>query len=160
MLRDLAGDEPLKQALQAWRGRPPSMVSGAEDAALFEGVLEKTSGKDLRWFFDDWVYKDRGLPDLTLVDVTPRELPAAAGRSTGWLVAVTVRNDGGATADVPLVIRSGTYSTTQRIRVPGFGSVTTRIVAEAAPTQVVLNDLGTPEQRTSIHTRDVVVHTR
>ena len=160
MLRDLAGDEPLKQALQAWRVRPPSIVSGAEDAALFERVLEKTSGKDLRWFFDDWVYKDRGLPDLTLVDVTPRELPAGAGRSTGWLVAVTVRNDGGAIADVPLVIRSGSYSTTQRIRVPGFASVTTRIVAEAPPTEVVLNDLGTPEQRTSIHTRDVVVHTR
>jgi hypothetical protein len=157
MLRGIVGDDALKLTLQAWRTRPASTEKPEQQAAAFEAALEKNYGKDLHWFFDDWVLHDRGLPDLTLVDVTPRELPATTGRSTGWLVSVTVRNDGAAVADVPLIIRSGSYSTTQRLRIPGFGSTSTRIVVEAAPTQVLLNDGGTPEQRTSSHTRDIAV---
>ena len=157
MLRDLAGEDPLKLTLQSWRNRPPSNDTPEHDAAAFEALLEKTSAKDLHWFFDDWVFHDRGLPDLTLIDVTPRQLPAAAGRNTGWLVSVTVRNDGAAIADVPLVIRSGSFSVTQRMRIAGFATITTRIVIESPPTQVVLNDGGTPEQRTSTHSRDIVI---
>ncbi|HEY5328769.1 MAG TPA: hypothetical protein VIJ79_02695, partial [Acidobacteriaceae bacterium] len=157
MLRDLAGDDPLKFTLQSWRNRPPSTDTPEQDAAAFEAALEKNSAKDLHWFFDDWVFHDRGLPDLSILEVTPRQLPATAGRSTGWLVSVTVRNDGAAVADVPLVIRSGSYSVTQRMRIAGFATVTTRIVVEAPPTQVVLNDGGTPEQRSSTHTRDIFI---
>jgi hypothetical protein len=153
--RDL-GDDVLKLTLQAWREQPVSTDTPEQQATLFEGALEKNYGKDLQWFFNDWVFHDRGLPDLTLVDVTPRELPASAGRSSGWLVAVSVRNEGAAVADVPLIIRSGSYSTTQRMRIPGFSNVTTRIVVEAPPTQVLLNDGGTPEQRISSHSRDIV----
>ena len=158
MLRDLTGDDPLKFTLQSWRNRPASTDTPEQDAAAFEAALEKNSSKDLRWFFDDWVFHDRGLPDLTIVEVTPRQLPATAGRTTGWLVSVTVRNDGAAVADVPLVIRSGSFSVTQRMRIAGFATFTTRVVVEAPPTQIVLNDGGTPEQRTSIHTRDIAIH--
>jgi hypothetical protein len=160
MLRDLAGEDALKQALGAWRVQPASTQTPEQDTTRFEALLEKTAAKDLHWFFDDWVLHDRGLPDLTIVDVTPRELPASVGKSSGWLVAVTVRNDGAATADVPLIIRSGSYSTTQRMRIPGFGTSTTRIVVEAPPTQILLNDGTTPEQRTSTHTRDIVLRAR
>jgi hypothetical protein len=159
MLRGLVGDDALKVTLQAWREQPASANTPELSALAFEALLEKTYGKDLHWFFDDWVLHDRGLPDLTIADVTPRQLPATAGRSTGWLVSVTVRNDGGAVADVPVVIRSGSYSTTQRMRIPGFASITTRVVVEAAPTQVLLNDGGTPEQRSSTHSRDIAIHT-
>jgi aminopeptidase N len=158
MLRDLAGNDALKQALQAWRVQPVSTQAPQQDAVRFEAVLEKTSGKDLRWFFDDWVLNDRGLPDLTIVDITPRELAPSLGKSAGWLVSVTVRNDGAAVADVPLVIRSGNFSTTQRLRIPGFGSTSTRIVVEAPPTEVLLNDGSTPEQRTATHSRAIVIH--
>jgi hypothetical protein len=157
MLRDIAGEDALKLTLQAFRNRGASAATPEQDATAFEALLEKTSGKDLRWFFGDWVMRDRGLPDLTMVDVTPRQLPATAGRTNGWLVSVTVRNDGAAIADVPLVIRSGSFSTTQRMRIPGFASSTTRVVVEAPPTQVVLNDGSTPEQRTSSHSRDIVI---
>jgi len=156
MLRGIVGDDVLKLTLQAWREQPVSTDTPEQQATLFEGALEKNYGKDLQWFFNDWVFHDRGLPDLTLVDVTPRELPASAGRSSGWLVAVSVRNEGAAVADVPLIIRSGSYSTTQRMRIPGFSNITTRIVVEAPPTQVLLNDGGTPEQRISSHSRDIV----
>ncbi len=160
MLRDVAGEEPLKLTLQAFRTQPVLAETPDQQARAFEALLEKNAALDLSWFFNDWVFNDRGLPDLVIVDVTPRELPAATGKSSGWLVSVTVRNEGGAVADVPLIIRSGTYSTTQRMRIAAFSTVSTRIVVEAAPTQMLLNDGSIPEQRTSTHTREIVNRTK
>ena len=71
---------------------------------------------------------------------SPRELPAGTGHGQSWLVAVTVHNAGAAAVEVPSVIRSGTFSTTKQIRVPGLSNTTERVVVESAPTEVVLND--------------------
>jgi hypothetical protein len=57
-----------------------------------------------------------------------------------------------------LVIRSGTFSTTKRIRIPGLSNTTERVVVESAPTDVILNDGSTPEIGASRHTRTVVIH--
>jgi hypothetical protein len=158
MLRDIAGEQPLQLAVSAWRTQKPSNDSAEAQAQAFEALLEKTSGKDLAWFFNDWVLHDRGLPSLSIVDVTPRELPAGTGHGKSWLVAVTVHNAGAAAAEVPLVIRSGTFSTTKRIRTPGLSNTTERVVVESAPTDVILNDGSTPEAGASTHTRTVVIH--
>ena len=156
MLRGITGDLPLRQALSAWRTQPFSHDNPTVQAIGFEKLLEKTSGKDLSWFFSDWVLRDRGLPDLSVVNVEPRQLPAGKGHDSGWLVAVTMHNAGAPAVDVPLIIRSGTFSTTTRIHIPGFSDVTDRIVVEASPTQVVLNDGSTPEIRASTNSRDIV----
>jgi hypothetical protein len=169
MLRDLTGDVPLQQALQAYR-LDPKLDS---DPAGFELTLEKFAHKDLRWFFSDWVYRDRGLPDLTIVNVTPRQLEAHNGLPAGWLVAIDVRNDGDAVADVPVTVRSnaghalghnvvpgssGSAATeTQRLRIPAHSSVSRRIVFAGVPDEVQVNDGGVPETRTSIHTRQLVL---
>ena len=97
-------------------------------------MLEQTSHKDLGWFFDDWVYRDRGLPDLSIANVSPRELTAKDGRG-GWLVAVVVHNAGDAAVEVPVTVRSGTLTTTERIRVLGGASTSTRILFEGDPTR-------------------------
>jgi len=159
MLSDIAGDESLQAALKAWCSQPVSTQSAHEQAVAFERLLEKTSGKDLGWFFADWVLRDRGLPDLTIMSVEPHLLPAGETHSSGWLVSVTVRNDGGAVADVPLVIRSGSFSTTRRMRIPGFSSTTERVLVETPPSQVVVNDGGTPEVRSSMHTQLIAAPT-
>jgi hypothetical protein len=159
MLRDIAGEKPLQQSLAAWCAQPPSTETPRAQAVAFEKLLEKISSKDLGWFFNDWVLNDRGLPDLTIADVTPRELPGDLKHKTGWLVAVTVRNDGAAAAEVPVILRAGTYTTTRRIRIPGFSSATDRALVEAVPTEVVVNDGTTPETRTSTHTRTITVKT-
>ena len=159
MLRDIAGEQPLQLALSAWRTQPPRRDSAEAQAQAFEVLLEKTSGKDLGWFFNDWVLEDRGLPELSIVDVTPRQLPAGAGHSTGWLVAVTMRNQGAAVAEVPLIIRSGAFSITKRIRIPGHSDITDREVVESAPTEVILNDGSVPETGPTTHTRTIVLHT-
>jgi hypothetical protein len=157
MLRALLGDEPLAQALTAWRSEPVLHTSAEAQAIGFEKLLEKTSGKELTWFFNDWVLRDRGLPDLSITAVEPRQLPAGQGHDIGWLVAVTVRNDGAAAADVPLVLHSGSLETPKRLRIPAFATVTERYVLPAPPTQIQLNDGTTPEMQASVHTRDITL---
>ena len=165
MLRGIVGDGDLHAALAAWctqvssepaAGSPPPPEHSPEQQAIaFEGLLERLSKQDLHWFFADWVLRDRGLPDLTITDVAVAPVPAGTGHASGWLVAVTVRNEGGAVADVPLVVRSAVGETARRLRVAGQSSVTQRILVETAPTAVIVNDGSTPEIRESTHTRAV-----
>jgi len=156
MLRGMVGDDALKLALQAYR---LDTKLDADPQGL-EQALEKTSHKDLRWFFDDWVYRDRGLPDLSIANVAPRQIEGRGGKGDGWLVAVDVRNDGDAAAEVPLTIRSGSGATaatvTQRIRVPARSNVSTRIVVAETPTEVLVNDGSVPEMRVTSHSRTLV----
>ena len=157
MLRGIAGEDALRETLAAWRTQPASQASARDQALALEKLLEQSSSKDLAWFFRDWVLNDQGLPDLSLADVTTRDLSPDAKRQSGWLVSVTARNDGGAAAEVPIIIRSGTFSTTRRLLIPAYGQATDRVLVEAAPTQVLLNDGTTPEVRTPLHQRDIVV---
>ena len=160
MLRGIVGDGNLHAALSAWCAQPVSADPPAAQALAFEHLLERVSHQDLGWFFNDWVLADKGLPDLTIGDIAVVEEPTGPGHPAGWLVAVTIRNEGGAVADVPLVVRSGPLSTARRVRIPGQSTVTERVLVEAAPTSVSLNDGGTPEVRSSAHTSDVHVRTR
>jgi hypothetical protein len=163
MLRGITGDKPLQQALTEWRDQatrkngPISTDDSTVQAIAFEKLLEKTSGKDLGWFFSDWVLRDRGLADLSITGVEPRPIPAGKGHDAGWLVAVTVHNDAAPAVDVPLTILSGAFTTTARIRISGFSDATTRVIVTSAPTQVILNDGSTPEVRASTHTHDVAI---
>jgi hypothetical protein len=58
MLRDMLGDAVLQHALAAYKA--------PEDASpsYFQGLAEEGRKRDLEWFFDDWVYRDRGLPEF------------------------------------------------------------------------------------------------
>jgi hypothetical protein len=152
MLRSLVGDEALRHALQLYRD--DKMDSDPQE---FQRVVERTSKRDLSWFFDDWVYHDRGLPELSIASVTPRALEQIGNKGSGWLVSVEVRNDGGAAADVPVTVHSGTLTETQRLRIPGHSSASTRIVFQGTPDEVLINDGSVPELTTSTHIRKVVV---
>ncbi len=153
MLRTLVGDDALKESLQAYR-RDPQLD---HDPLGLEHTVERISHKDLHWFFNDWVYRDRGLPDLSIVSITPSQQVGRTGLPTGYLVAIVVRNDGYATADVPVTVRSGNASQTERLRIPGQTTVSTRIVFAGTPDTVEVNDGGVPENVTSIHTRQLVL---
>jgi hypothetical protein len=151
MLRTIAGEPALKKALQTYRR------DGAADAnpEQFEKVLEQASGKDLRWFFDDWVYRDRGLPDLSIRHVSSRNVPDAPAKAGGWLIAVDVRNDGEAVAEVPVTIRSGTLTATERLRIPAHSDAATRILFQGTPNEVMVNDGSVPELQSSQHVEKV-----
>jgi len=153
MLRSIVGDDALKNALQLYRREE----KGDLDPKHFQVVLERASKKDLGWFFDDWVYRDRGLADLSIVSVTPRALPTKADKGASWLIAVEVRNDGDAAVEVPVTVRSGTLTATQNLRILGRSSASTRMVFEGEPDEVVVNDGSAPEMTTARHTKEVVV---
>ncbi len=152
MLRELAGEDALKKALAGLRTQP---IAG-RGAKAFEAALEAASGKDLAWFFKDWVMADKGLPELSIVSAAARANPGRAGAGEGYLVAVEVHNDGDATADIPVTVRSGELTATERLRVPGNGSASTRILFQGKPEQVEVNDGSVPEMSVSRHVRDLL----
>lgn len=150
-LRDLVGEDAFKRALQRYVRDPVT----DRDLLGFEQVVEGTSGKDLRWFFEDWVYHDKGLPDLSIVSVAPRELSRTTDQGAGWLVAVEVRNDGGAAAEVPVTVRSGTLTATERLHINAHSVASTRVRFQGVPEQVQVNDGSVPETLSSTHAQAV-----
>jgi hypothetical protein len=141
MLRDLAGDNALARALRAYQ--PGSDTAGTG----FEQVLEQASGKDLKWFFDDWVYHDRGLPDLSIAGVFPNK----ASVPGSYIVAVDVANSGTAEAQVPVSVSSGTATVTEMLRIPAKSKVSHRFVLQGQPEEVAVNDGTVPEVEASVH---------
>ena len=156
-LRDILGEDVLRQGLAAYRKSVALNSSYDSDPKAMQKTLEKVSHRELGWFFEDWVYRDRGLPDLAVVAVNPRLLPARPGKNSGYLVAVEVRNDGDAVAEVPVTVHSGRLTSTERLRIPGHGTSSTRILFEDTPETLQVNDGSTPELRTSIHNREITV---
>jgi hypothetical protein len=153
MLRAIAGDDALKQALQAYR--KDHRLDLQPDG--FEKTLEAAAHMDLAWFFRDWVYADRGLPDLRIASITPSQLQPNGAAAAGWLVAIEVHNDGFAEAEVPVIVRSTDAKETRQLRVPARSSASVRIVFASRPDQVQVNDGTVPETQTSTHTRDITL---
>ena len=85
MLRDMVGDDALEHALRAYR------PDQDKEPSYFQRLLAEQFHRDLEWFFDDWVYRDRGLPEFHITAVYARKLIPE-----DWSVTVTVENSGGA----------------------------------------------------------------
>jgi hypothetical protein len=147
MLRDLAGDNALARALRAYQ--PGSDTTGGG----FEQVLERESGKDLQWFFQDWVNRDRGLPDLSITGVYPNK----ASVPGSYIVAVDVANSGTAEAEVPVSVSSATTTVMERLRIPAKSRVSHRFLLQGQPAEVAVNDGTVPEAEASVHRQTLSV---
>jgi hypothetical protein len=148
MLRDLAGDKQLAAALQAY---DPAADTTHD---YFEHIVEHASGKDLKWFFDDWVYRDRGLPDLSIAGVNSSPVNASPGAHEGsFLVAIDIANDGFAEAEVPVTVRSRDSTLTDRVRLDGKAKTVHRMTINGEPVEVIVNDGTVPEIQATIHRR-------
>lgn len=141
MLRDLVGDEVLGRALRSYQ--PGSDIAGTG----FEQVAERASGKDLKWFFEDWVYHDHGLPDFSIAGV----YPSKASVPGSYIVSVDVANSGTAEAQVPVSVSSATATVTEWLRVPARSSVSHRFVLQGQPEEVTVNDGTVPEVEAGVH---------
>jgi hypothetical protein len=135
MLADMVGEDKLLAAAQAY-------VSAQDrEPSYFQRLVEKGSGKGLEQFFDDWVYRDKGLPDLRITEVYPRQ-----NLNGGYMVTVTVENTGRAGAEVPITAHAPkNVENSVRVWVPASGRASARIVLPLLPTDVVVNDGGVPE---------------
>lgn len=134
MLRDIIGDKALQAALQSYHA--------ADDMGptYVQHLVAAQSKRDLEWFFDDWVYRDRGLPEFKIESAVPRET-----LNNSYVVAVTIENTGGAGAEIPVTVRSATGEQTLRVTIPAHQKVTTRLSVPGKPTEVVINDGPVPE---------------
>ena len=134
MLCDMIGEDALKQAIHNYR------AADDKDPKYVEQRIAAVTKRDLSWFFDDWVYRDRGLPDFRVL---------AAHRWKGTketqLLTVTIENLGGAGAEVPFTIRFAGGEITRRIEVRAKSTATTRVEVPGTAAEVVVNDGSVPE---------------
>jgi hypothetical protein len=134
MLRDLVGDDALQRALAAYR------VLDDKEPSYVQRLLERESHQDLEWFFDDWIYRDRGLPEFKVAEVYVR--PTLQNTYT---VVVTVQNEGGPEARVPVIVHTAEGDKMESVRVAGHEKGVARITVPAVPTGVTVNDGSVPE---------------
>jgi hypothetical protein len=140
MLRDLVGENGLEAALHGYR------AADDHDPAYIEKLLDAQSHQNLEWFFEDWVYHDRGLPDFRIVSVYPNPLP-----NGGYMVTVTVENLGGAGARVPVTLHMGGEEASEPLLVSGRSRASVRIAAPSLPQTATVNDGTVPESDSSKH---------
>jgi len=137
MLRDMTGDEAMQRAIAAYRG-------GADkDPSYFQHLVQSSAKRDLEWFFDDWVYRDRGLPEFHVESAYTRPLLNETNKS--FLVTATIENRGGAGAEVPVLIQTPSGEKSVRVVVKAGEKGTGRIEVPVAPDKIVVNDRSVPE---------------
>jgi hypothetical protein len=134
MLRDMVGEPALKKALAAYRPEED------KEPSYMQRLIEAQTKHDLEWFFDDWVYRDRGLPDFRVESVYPRQT-----MSGGYVVTVTVENLGNAGAEVPVTMQFPGGEVSKRLEVHAKSKSTTRVEMPAVPREVTVNDGSVPE---------------
>jgi hypothetical protein len=134
MLRDMVGDAALKKALAAYRPEQD------KEPSYIQRLIAAQTQHDLEWFFDDWVYRDRGLPDFKVESAFSRQTMTKT-----FMVTVTVDNLGTAGAQVPVTVKFATGEVTKRLDVLAKNKAVIRIEVPSAPQEIVANDGSVPE---------------
>ena len=136
MLRDIVGDEALKAALAQYRGEQDRRPD------YLQRLIEKQSPahRDLEAFFDDWVYRDRGLPRLRHGSINVRKT-----LEEQTVTAITIENLGDAWCEVPVAVRNDEGENEARVAVPAHGKASVRIPFQTTPTEAEINDGSVPE---------------
>jgi len=141
MLRDMCGESTTTTPMLSYQSTTD------KEPAYMQHLIEATCKKDLEWFFDDWVYRDKGLPDFRITSVYPRK-----NLKEGYLVTVTVENLGIAGAEVPVVVHAASGDITERLIVRGKSQASVRLSTQTLPDQVTVNDGSVPESDVSNNT--------
>jgi hypothetical protein len=133
MLRDMVGDAALKKAVAAY---DPAQD---KEPSYMQHLIQAQMQADLGWFFDDWVYRDRGLPEFKVDSAFTRKLPE------GYLLTVTIKNSGAAGAEVPLSVKFAGGESSKRLVVRGNSNSVIRFEVSKPPVEIVINDGSVPE---------------
>jgi hypothetical protein len=141
MLRDMIGDTALRRTLAAYRPDEDKSPN------FLEKLIETESKRDLHWFFDDWVYQDRGLPNFRVISAYPRALDTG-----GFMTTVTVENLGSAGAEFPVTVNIEGGEVTKRLEVRDKATASIRIETPSAPQEIMINDGSVPESDTTNNT--------
>jgi hypothetical protein len=141
MLRDMLGETALRSALANYR------LEADRDPSYLQRLLQVSSKRDLEWFFDDWVYRDRGLPDFHVESAYARTLLDEANSS--FLETVTIVNTGHAGAEVPVIIQTPSGEKTVRVLARAGEKGTGRLEVPVAPDRITVNDGSVPAANTN-----------
>jgi hypothetical protein len=133
MLRDMVGEQALKKAFGLYHPEQD------KEPSYMPHLIQSQTQRDLEWFFDDWVYRDRGLPDLKVESAFSRKT------ASGYLLTITVDNLGGAGAEVPLTVEFAGGEIGRRLEVRAKSKAVIRVETSAAPIEIVVNDGSVPE---------------
>ncbi|MBZ5646284.1 MAG: hypothetical protein LAN37_03555 [Acidobacteriia bacterium] len=134
MLRDMVGDAPLQRALHAYK------ADDDREPSYMQRLIEAESKRKLEWFFDDWIYRDRGLPDFHVDSAYPRATLAG-----GYILTIAVEDRGDAGAEVPVTVETAHGAVTRRLEVHAHDKAFVRIEVPEAPRRVIVNDGSVPE---------------
>jgi hypothetical protein len=134
MLRDMVGDTALKKALAAYHPEQD------KEPSYMPRLIAAQTQRDLEWFFDDWVYRDRGLPDFKVESAFPRKTLTGS-----FMVTITVENLGNAGAEVPVTVKFAGGEVTKRLEVRAKSKGVIRVEVPATPAEIVVNDGSVPE---------------
>ena len=140
MLRDMVGEQALKKAFAAYHPEQD------KEPSYMPHLIQSQTQRDLEWFFDDWVYRDRGLPDLKVESAFSRKT------ASGYLLTITVDNLGGAGAEVPLTVEFAGGEIGRRLEVHAKSKGVIRVETSAAPVEIVVNDGSVPESNLANNT--------
>lgn len=134
MLREMVGDAALRTAISLYRPEQD------KEPSYMPRLIQAQTQRDLSWFFDDWVYHDRGLPDFKV------ESAFASKTVNGtFMLTVTAVNLGGAGAEVPVLVKFPGGELSRRIEVRAKGRATIRIETPAPADEIIVNDGSVPE---------------
>jgi hypothetical protein len=134
MLRDMVGEAALKKAIAAYRPEQD------KEPSYMQRLIAAQTQRDLEWFFDDWVYRDRGLPDF--------KVESAFSRKTlngSFMLTITVDNLGNAGAEVPVIVKFAGGEVMRRLEVRAKSKAVIRVETAGAPQEITVNDGSVPE---------------
>ncbi|HEY4764225.1 MAG TPA: hypothetical protein VIH75_11150 [Candidatus Sulfotelmatobacter sp.] len=135
MLRDLVGDSALKRAIAAYRPEQD------KEPSYMPRLIAAQTQRDLEWFFDDWVYRDRGLPDFQVESAFSRKTMTGS-----FMLTITLDNLGTAGAEVPIIVNFSGGAIVKRLEVHAKNKGVIRVEVPTAPQQIVVNDGSVPER--------------
>ncbi len=140
MLRDMVGEPALKKALASYHPEQD------KEPSYMQRLIQAQTQRDLEWFFDDWVYRDRGLPEFKIESAFARKTMPGA-----YVLTVTVSNLGAAGAEVPLTVKFAGGEVSERLVVRGKSNAVIRVEVPKPPEEVVANDGSVPESGMTNH---------
>jgi hypothetical protein len=134
MMRDMVGEPALKKAFAAYRSEQD------KEPSYMPRLIAAQTPRDLEWFFDDWVYRDRGLPDFKVESAFSRKTTSGS-----FMLTITLDNLGTAGAEVPVIVKFTGGEIMQRLVVQAKNKAVIRVEVPVAPQEIVVNDGSVPE---------------
>ena len=144
MLRDMVGDPALKKAIAAYRPEQD------KEPSYMPRLIAAQTQRDLEWFFDDWVYRDRGLPDFKVESAFSRKTMTGS-----FMLTITLDNLGTAGAEVPIIVKFAGREIMRRLTVQAKNKAVIRVEVPAPAQEIVVNDGSVPESDTTNNTFNI-----